>query len=414
MDREIEVSVRRKAVIRRVAITLAVAAVAWAALAASLGLLRPAAHRDRIRTAKVHTTDLTATIEATGTVVPAFEKVLSSPVEARILRVLQRPGAELKKGDEILLLDTSGAALDLQRLEDRIAQKQSEKAQAVLQAEESSVDLRTRLDQKRLDGEVLRYREQQYRKLLDEGLVSEEAYRQAEVEAKKALLEISQLEQRVASGEKTSRAKLQGFDLELRSLAAERAQAARQLELATARADHDGVLTWVADEEGSTLARGEIFARIADLRAYGVEATVSDVHAGNLRSGMPVEVIAGTTVLPGTIHSIHPAIENGTVRFEVRLENPSSELLRNNLRVDVHVITGSKTGVLALRKGSYGTGGQEQQLFVIRGDEAVRTPVRLGLFGREEVEVVSGLAEGDEVIISDTSQWRHAGTVRVK
>src|SRR5262245_7934254 len=81
---------RRRFAVGGTALSLAVLAYLWLP-----GLLSPSLSRDRIRTAVVERGAVDATISATGLVVPAVEQLITSPVDARVLRVLERPGARL-------------------------------------------------------------------------------------------------------------------------------------------------------------------------------------------------------------------------------------------------------------------------------------------------------------------------------
>ena len=92
--------------------------------------------RSDLQIARVERGSVDATIQATGTVVPEVETVISSPVEARALRIQHRAGDQLHAGDAILTLDTSATKLDLDKLNDAVAQKESALAQARLKAEE--------------------------------------------------------------------------------------------------------------------------------------------------------------------------------------------------------------------------------------------------------------------------------------
>ena len=82
-------------------------------------------------------------------------------------------------------------------------------------------------------------------------------------------------------------------------------------------------------------------------------------------------------------------------------------ILRSNLRVDVQIITERKDRVLRIKKGPALTGGGLNEAFVIRGASAIRTPIHLGIASFDAFEVVSGLMEGDEVIVSDVSPYMH-------
>ena len=417
MDRELDVSVQRHRTGRRIAWgvgTLGLIAVVLALLPA---WLRPSIERDRIRTGKVDRGPVEGVIEASGSVIPAFESVLSSPVDARVEKILKRPGETVRAGDEILRLDTSPQRLRLETIEDNLSRKVNEQRQVRLALEKSLRELRGRIESGRLDSETSEYRAEQNRKLRVDGLVSEQTLKASETEAKKARIELAQLEDSVENERRASQAKLEGLELDLRTLRKERDEALRQLELATTRSDRAGVLTWVIPQEGATIRLGEVIARIADLDSFRVDATVSDIHSSRLAAGQTVRVMLDGEPLPGRLSTVYPTIENGAVKFAVDLGGPDgarNPKLRNNLRVDVLVVTGSRADVLRTPKGPFAKGGATEPVFVIEGDRAVRRTVRLGVSGYDHYEVLDGLAEGEEVILSDMSDYTHLEQVSLK
>jgi len=414
MDREIEIKERLGRGVRRwVKIALA-ALVVLVPLLLLPRWMRPSLDRSEIRTARVERGTVEEVVTASGIVVPASEKVLSSPVEARVLSILERPGAILDAGDEIVRLDTSALALELERLEERLAQTINRKQQLELDLETRLVELESQVERKRLDVEILGHRQRQYRTLFEEGLVSEETQRQTEVEAKKAEIELSQLEEAIEVQRRSNANQVESLQLEVEVLTKERDEGRRQVQLATIRADRGGVLTWVVPEEGVTVQKGDVVARVADLGSFRVESTVSDIHASRLEDGAEVQVLLDGDKLPARISRIYPTIEEGVVRFESELADPSDPRLRNDLRADVLVVTGRRQATLRVRKGPFLRGqGAEQPVFMVEGDRAVRQEVTFGLSGNEYVEVVDGLTEGEEIIISATPDLLHAEEIRL-
>jgi HlyD family secretion protein len=101
------------------------------------------------------------------------------------------------------------------------------------------------------------------------------------------------------------------------------------------------------------------------------------------------------------------------VKFYVELEGRSHPKLRNNLRVDVYVVSGRREHALHVRRGSLGESGSED-VFVVRGNRLVATPVRFGLAAQDDLEVTSGLREGDEVVISNMSDYTGVKTIRLE
>jgi HlyD family secretion protein len=415
MDREIDSKINRVKWIRRFAMIAALILIIATIAIWGPGWIRPSVHRSRIRTARVDLGPIQTSITSTGTVVPEFEQVISSPIDARVIRILKRPGDSLLIGMPIVELDVSASRLVLEKADQSISLKQNQQARNRLELSQSLIRLQSQMEIKRLELQSLEARAGQNQKLFDDGLVSEDDVRRAELEANKARTELKQLKDSIENSELTAKAQLEGLAMEMAILQKERAAAERELNLATAKSDRNGVLTWVVAEEGSTLRKGDIIARIADLRSFRVDATVSDVHAGMLKAGMPAEVKIGDTAsLTGRIDTILPTIENGIMAFQIGLDDKTSHLLRSNLRVDVLIITGRKETALRLKKGPALTGGGTREVFVIRGNVAVRTPARLGLASFDTVEVEQGLMDGDEAIISDVSDIEHLKEVSIK
>lgn len=414
MDRELDQSILRRRIGRRLAWGAASLGLFVAVLVLLPGWLRPAVERDRIRTGRVDRGPIEGIVEASGTVIPAFEGVLSSPVDARVEKILKRPGETVRAGEEILRLDTSQSRLALETIEDSLARKVNEQEQIRLALDKSLRDLRGRIESSRLDAEAAEYRAEQNRKLNKDGLVSEQSLKASEVEAKKARIELSQLEESVEDERRAAQARVQGLGLDLQTLVKERAVALRRLELATTRSDRAGVLTWVIPQEGATLRTGEVIARIADLDSFRVEATVSDVHSSRLAPGLPVRVLIDGQPLTGRLATVYPMIENGAVKFAVDLDDARHPKLRNNLRADVLVVTASRAGALRVPKGPFSQGAAAEPVFVVEGDRAVRRTVRFGVTGYDHYEVLDGLAEGEEAILSDMSDYVHLEQVSLR
>ena len=382
-------------------------------LAALPGWMRPTVNRSRIRTARVTTGPIEAVITASGTVVPEVERVLSSPLDARVLRILKRPGARLQQGDAVVELDTSESVLALDKVVKDLRIKENQQAQSKLALEKSLADLDGRLEVKTLELQSAQARLEADQQLFKEGLNSRESLRRTELAVRQAQIELTQLRQERANAERATGIQLEGLSLERGSLDKEAAQARRLLDLSTTKSDRDGVLTWVISQEGALVRRGDVIARIADLSSFRVAATVSDLHAGRVRTGMPVVVRVNELDLAGTITDVFPTVENGVLQFTVALGEPAHSGLRPSLRTDVLVITDRKARALRVKRGPFADNAA-RQAFVVRGDRAVRVPIEVGLTGVDDVEVLSGVSEQDEVIISDMKDYMHLAEVRIK
>jgi HlyD family secretion protein len=413
MDRELAPTERRKHLTRRLlTIGLALAALVFV-LAATVDWLRPSLSRRDLVVARVERGAIESNLEATGTVVPLAEQAISSPVEARVLRIGRRAGARVRAGDELLTLDTGAAQLDADRLAELLTQKESETAQLRLRLDEAIATIDAQIEQGKLDRDILHYTSTQRSRLREAGLIAEQDALGAAAAAKKSDIGLRQLADARTRAVRSRDAQLAAAQADVAIRRRELEESRRQLQLAMLRADRDGILTYVIPEEGTTVRRGDVVARIADLSAYRVEGTISDVHATRIASGMRARVTIDDISLAGTIDSVDPRIVNGVVKFYVTLDAPSHAGLRHNMRVDVAVVTGRRTDTLIVRRGSLGR-TNASTAFVLQDDEAVRRSVRFGLSNQQSIEVRDGLREGETVVISDMSAFEDVSAVKVQ
>src|SRR4051812_43382945 len=190
MDREITAEVRKRRTVRIVATSVIAVAAAAFFLAATVEWLRPSLSRADVQTARVTRGAVEATVQANGTVVPLLEQVVSSPVEARVLRVSHRAGAVLHKGDELLALDTAATRLEAERLGDRVTTKESENEELRIRLDEDVATRLAQIEQQKLDIEILHYTATQKEKLAKDGLAAEQESLAAKAAAKKGDIEL--------------------------------------------------------------------------------------------------------------------------------------------------------------------------------------------------------------------------------
>jgi HlyD family secretion protein len=415
MDRPLtEIQLRRNRLRGALRIALPVAAVA-VVLTLLPGWVRPTLDRTRIRTARAQSGPIEAVISASGTVVPEIERALSSPVDAKLLRLLKRPGAPVHVGEPVAELDLTESRLAIEKLAGSLAITDNKQSQARLALDRALADLDARIERKALEAESLQQKAVASQRLADQGLASQQQLSDAQLGARQATIEVAQLRRERADAQRSTDLQSEGLSLERASLVKEAAAARRTLDLATTRSDGNGVVTWILPQEGTLVHRGEVIARIADLTSFRIDAQVSDVHNGRIRAGMPVNVVANNDLtLHGSISEVLPNVENDVIRFSVTLDERSHAALRPNMRVDVLVVIDRRPKTLTVRQGQFVTGADSADVFVIRDGRARRTAVRWGLRGFDVIEAVSGLDEGDEVILSDMKNYQHLEQLEVR
>jgi HlyD family secretion protein len=414
MDRTIDPSVRLRRTIRRLVVPVGSTLAVTILVMLVTGWLHPSVRRDQLRTARVERGDVSATHDASGLVVPGFEQILTAPVSTRVIRILKTPGAEVRPGETVVLLDNKDARREVARLEEQIALRRNARRQTELELARTRNDLTTSRDVKALELESCRFELIRNKRMFGEGLTHEDAVRKSETDVARAQIELGHLESQLGNVEEDLAARAEGLALEIAILEKDLERARERFDRTAVTAERAGIVTWVVANEGAAAAEGEPVARVADVSTYRVEATLSDVLARRLTVGLPAVVRSGDTRLTGRVHKILPTVQNGVVTFEVHLDEPDHAILRPNLRVDVHAVAEQRTGTLRLRRGPLLSVDGRDAVFVIRGGRAVRTPVTIGLSNFEMYEITGGLAEGDEVIVSDMSDHRNAKEVKIR
>jgi HlyD family secretion protein len=414
MDTPIDTATQRRRLLRRWAPALGLVLIAVLALMQLNSWLQPSVKRDHIRTAFVEKGEVSATLDASGLVVPQFEQTLTAPMATRVVKVLRTSGAQVQKGEPIVVLDDTDARREVNRIEEQIALKDNARSQTNLELDRTRDDLTAQRAIKALELESFNFELKRNREMFERGLVAEDQIRLSETAVQRAEIELRHLETQLLNSEQDLAARLEGLKLEISILEKDALQARKRLDRTQVTSDRAGIVTWVMTSEGAAVAEGEPVAKVANLNAYRVDATLSDVLARRLTVGLPAMVRSGDTRLAGRVTKILPTVQNGIVTFEVALDENDHAVLRPNLRVDVHAVTEQRTETLSLKRGPVLNVNGTDCFFVIRDGKAMRTPVVIGLSNFEEYEITQGLMAGDEVIISDMSDYFKAKEVMLR
>ena len=414
MDRELSATTKQARKQKRFWQLSIAAALVVAAVFGFRSLISPSINRAELRTALVEEGPVVATITASGTVVPEHEQVITSPIQARIEQVVRNAGEQVQPGDQILLLDRAYTQLAYDKLKDEQEQSRHKTVQLNLNLEKKLNALASQLEIKRMRVKSLQAELEDEKYLVKIGGGTQESVKQADLNLKIAQQELAQIERDMVTERQLLKADEQElkYTLAMQSRSIEELQ--RRMQQAEVRATQPAVITWVKNEVGSSVNAGDIIARLADLSSYRVQATISDAYAEQLSPGGSAIVRINDTDLKGTIASIKPTVENGTVTFFVALEEKAHQLLRPSLRVDVYVSTASKNKVLRVKNGPYFKNTGKPQVFVVQDNELVRRNAKIGVSNVDFVELESGVQPGEEVVISDMKEYQHMERIKVK
>lgn len=408
MDKVIETEVRLQKK-KKLVWTLSLSLLAIIAVVICIrSLLTPSLNRSEIITAVAERGDIENTISASGEVLPEFEEVITSPINASIQQVMMEAGGAVKAGQPILLLDKTASQNEYEKLQFQLASKRNSIKKLRLELEKSFYDIRSNNDVKQLRINSMEAEVENAKRLFKAGGGTQEDIEQAALELKVAKLEKQQLENEIRSKQQTMQIEMKEAEIAAAIEESNLRELERRLQLANIAAGREGVVTWVNRNIGESIHEGDPLARIADLRSFKVQGSIADQYLDQLRNGMPAIIRINDATLRGTIVSIQPAVQNGIVSFGIQLNGGDNKLLRPNMKVDVYLVTAFKKDALRVANGAAFRGASQQDIFVVRAGRAERRKVRIGLSNFDHVEITGNVQPGDVVIISDMSSYKNA------
>lgn len=414
MDREITPSHRRRTLLRSIFLWVTAVVVIGMSVAGFRRLLERSIDRDRLRTSLVERGPVEATLTASGIVVPSFEQVITSPVSTRLTQVYVAAGQPVCAGQQLLGLDCEGIRSLYTQETDELALERNRLNRLQLMMERALIELEGQVDIKQMNITRSENKVVQQQELYDLGLISEDQFRDVELSLNIARRELQALQENIANQKKAMQVDREELALKISIREQHLEELARKLTQAEMKSERSGVVTWVRTDIGASIVEGETLVRLADLSRYRVDASITDLHASSFGVGFPVRVRVNEKEYPGRVESIEPAIRDGVIRFKIAFESDTPEKLRPNQRCDVFIVLSEKEDVLRVENGPFFEMAGLQPIFVIKGQKAVRRNAQLGTSNFEYVEIVSGVELGEEVIISDMSEYLQVPSLELR
>jgi HlyD family secretion protein len=413
MDTEItqEVTSQRKR--KTIVIVLISAAVVFGLIWIIRSTLKSSVKRSEITTAVVETGNIENTLNATGEVLPEFEEILTSPINASIKKVIMDAGNKVNAGQSILTLDKSATETDYAKLKFQLESKQNEIRKLKLDLNKSFYDIQSNNDIKKLRIDNLADAVENAKRLFKAGGGTREGIEQAELNLKVAQLEKKQLENEVKNKQQTMQIEIKEAEIASDILSSDLNALQRKLNLANIVATRSGVVTYINKNIGANVREGESLARIADLGSFKVQGSISDNSMDQLHAGLPVIVLINDVQLRGHVVNVSPSIQNSIISFDIQLDERNNKQLRPNMKVDVYLVTATHNHIMRVANGPAFKGPELQDIFVLNKGKAERRTVHIGLTNFDYVEIKDGVKPGDVVINSDMSGYKNSKEITI-
>jgi HlyD family secretion protein len=423
MDKPIAPEILRRRKQRR---WMSIAGVVIAVALVTLGLsrLRPAAPRVEKASLWMDTVkrgEMLRQVRGNGTLVPEDIRWIPTISAGRVERILVLPGTAVKA--DTVMVELSNPDLEQAAFEAESQVKAATAGMANLRVQLESQKLTQRAAvasaEANYSGAKLDFEANE--ELGKSGLVAALTVKQSKAKAEQlaTLLEIEQ--DRLQMSVAAAQAQISEQDEKNAQLNAQLDLKRRQVEALKVRAGMDGVLQRLGDSTsslqiGQQLSAGALVARVANPAKLKAAIKIAETQARDVQLGQPVEIDTRNGVIPGHVIRIDPAVENGTVTVDVALDGPLPRGARPDLSVDGTIQLERLEDVVYLGRPVQAQPDSTVGLFKIvdNGKAAVRVSVKLGRCSVNAVEIAEGLQVGEQVVLSDMSQWDAQDRLRLE
>ncbi|MFN7934411.1 MAG: HlyD family efflux transporter periplasmic adaptor subunit [Bryobacteraceae bacterium] len=400
---------KRAKIIKR-AIAIIVVLVAIPLITVGLNRLKPAApnvERSSVWVDTVKRGPMLRNVRGLGTLVP--EEILWIPAvqDGRVEKLQLRPGALVTRNSVIMELSNPELMLAMNDAEWQVKIAEATLADLKVKLETSQLEQRARTAQ--LESEFTRAKLQYDRddKLSQEGLTSELTVKLSKASSEELKKRFEIEEKRLAISGDSIEAQLASQRVQIEKLKAAYQLKKEQVEGLKIRAGTEGVLQEMTLQVGQRVTPGTILAKVAQPQKLKAELKIAETQAKDILIGQLAVIDTRNGTVDGRVSRIDPAVVNGTVTVDVRLEGKLPDGARPDLSVDGTVEIERLNEVVFVGRPVFGQANSLVTLFRLdpATKEANRIQVKLGRSSVNTIEILEGLNVGDQVILSDMSAW---------
>jgi len=407
----------RKRRLRRFGYTLA-ALVVLAGLTLGLSRLQPAApsvERSTVWIDTVKRGPMLRAVHGLGTLVPEDIRWIPATTMGRVERIVLRPGIVVEP--TAVILELSNPQLEQEFQEANLKLKASEAALANLRVQLTNDTLAQQATTASIEAEYEKAALQAKvnQQLADKSLISSIIVQQSTLDAQQLSQRLAIAKRQLESQTESTQSRLAVQESEVEQARAMMQLRQRQVSELKVRAGIAGVLQLVPVDVGQQVAPGTNLARVANPEHLKAELRIAETQAKDIQLGQPASIDTRNGVVAGTVSRIDPAVLNGTVTVDVAITGELPRGARPDLSVDGTIELERLSDVLFVGRPAFGQEQSAVGLFKVQPDgEATRVQVTLGRSSVNTIEVVSGLAVGDQVVLSDMSTWDAFDRVRMR
>lgn len=386
------------------------------------------ARKPVFKTSKVLRGDLSVKISATGIVEPNFKVEVKSKASGEVLSFPFEAGDRVKKGTLLLQLDKSDEKRNVAKARTELSSSQAKYKKAVtahlLQKTKYETDIKS--TQSEIETALANLKESEDKLKRQKELFEKKFVSQESLDTAITLFKVNQ-EKLVQAQTRFQTAKDSIHDITMKENEIELVQSeVKRSEIAVDEAEErleeteifapiDGVIIEKFIEEGQIIASGisnvsggTAIATIADISRLFIIADIDETDIGSVKMGHSVRITADAFPnedFTGKVTRIAPQglIENSITIFKVKIEvqGPGKNLLKPIMSANIDIVTNHIKDTVYATRSAIRKDEEGEFAVLLKNDQPEKVRVKTGIKNPIDIQILSGLSQGDEAILGD-------------
>ena len=338
-------------------------------------------------------------------------------MSGRAEQVFVKAGAEVNEGDVLVQLSNPELHRNLEKARWELEAKKAESHVAFVMLESQMVDLENSVLSAKYSYQSAKLKLDAETELLAQGnaTVSALEYQRSQLTVKQQM-QYWQAQQQKTEKMKANMAATKIAQQARIGLVENNYQRVKeQVAALQVRSSTSGVVQQVSLELGERAQVGDSVALVADQKTLFAELQVQEVRVRDIALGQLVTIDTRTSEIIGEVTRIDPAVKSGMVLVDVKLISDLPTEVRPELTVDGLIAISNIEDALYVKRPVYAPRYTKVALYKLSQDQqfASKFSVGLGQSSVNKIQIVEGLMLGDEIIVSDTSNWQEHQEIKI-
>ena len=367
---------------------------------------------ERLRIATVERGDFVRDVGVQGTVVAAISPTLYSPAQGTVTLLIQA-GDSVEEGQVLATVDSPNLTSQLQQEQASLQSVHTEFDRQGIEFKRLQLANQQTIDLSRVRITAAEREQRRAEAAHEARAISLQDYERANDDVDTARLEFAHAQQN-AELEK----EVMDFELRTDELAVDRQKLLvgnlqRRVDDLSIKSPVTGMVGNLAVNQKSAVAENQPLLTVVDLSAFEVEMQVPESYGDDLVIGMAAEISYSGRSFEGLVTAVSPEVQNNQVTGRVRFAGEPPAGLRQNQRVSVRIVLEASDDVLMVQRGPFLDTGGGRVAYVVNDGLAERRAIQIGASSINSLEIVSGLEEGEQIVISSVGQFNGVDTVYI-